>query len=431
MRRSAALILPILAAPLAGQFVMINKADEKAPATLQDWVAQVKSKGYSEWVLLPGATNDWTAQAGAVMDTDPDLLEYGVSKASFAFSSPVAREFRAREGWDSTTRWALVGKDGSVLQSGESVPDATVLRKALENHGVQGPIQLLEAFLGRHPDREDARTNLIFYRVSLASKLMKPYLGSPAGTEVTPKADAPYPQPKELSKPLSSADDARIWGPLAALTETGFQNGDWANGFSAWISRLDPSGARFSPLMQAMAARSLPVIEAQLQRYPSDFNAWDYWVHLQDIAGGRPLRPLLDSLQSLPLPGSSAMPSEFSLGFYIQGTARRHQWRNIVDLVQPWWDLEKEDRWKVVAMDMNGKLTDALKGTWDRVLSPLVEAYLRLGQAFDADRVVREAMAWRPSPGLPRWASDLARKCGDEASAAEWARMTVPKTGAP
>lgn len=429
MRRSAVLILSILAAPLAAQVVMISKSTEKAPVTLQDWLNRVKSKGYAEWVLLPGDTNDWTAKAGAVMDSDPDLLEVGLAKESFSFSNPVARELRNREGWNSASRWVLMDKDGSVLQSGESTPEAASLRKALEDHGVQGPIQLLEAFLGRHPDREDARNSLILYRVLLATKRMKPYLRDPLESRDSLKPEGSVQARQSLSKPMSSEEDTRIWGPLAAQMEAEFQSGDWVAGFSASNSLLESSGARFSPLMQAMAARSLPVIEAQLQRYPSDFSAWDYWVHMQDLAGGRPLRPLLDSLQPLPLPGSSVMPSEFSLGFYIKGAGLRHQWRNIVDLVQPWWDLEKESRWKVVAMDMNGKPSDALKGTWDRVLAPLVEAYLRLGQAFEADRVVREAMAWRPSAGLPRWASDLARKCGDEASAAQWARLTVPSSG--
>ncbi|HET8900609.1 MAG TPA: hypothetical protein VFM84_01620, partial [Holophagaceae bacterium] len=59
-----------------------------------------------------------------------------------------------------------------------------------------------------------------------------------------------------------------------------------------------------------------------------------------------------------------------------------------------------------------------------------VESYLRLGRAYDADRVVREAMAWRPSPGLPQWSAVLAKRCGDEQMASQWARMVVPKQSA-
>lgn len=429
MRRAATLILPVLAAPLAAQFVMINRPDEKAPATLQDWVKRVKDTGFPEWVLLPGNAENWTSQTVALMDADADLLEMGLKTESFTVTNPVARELRTREGWGPESRWALLDKDGSVLESGASAPDATLLRKALERHGIQGKIQLLEAFLGRYPDREDARTNLIFFRLAVASKLMRPFFKSQPQPEGKVSGEDKSDPPPELEKPLSEVDDAHIWGPVAALMGTDFQSGDWSSGFSAWTSRLEQSGARFSPTMQTMAARSLPVIEAQIQRYPTDFRAWDFWVHMQDLAGGRPLRPLLDSLQALPLPGSSVLPSEYSLGFYLQGAERRHQWPNIVDLVQPWWDEEKETHWKVVAMDINGKAADALKGTWDRVLGPLVEAYLRQGQAYEADRVVREAMEWRPSAGLPRWASELAHRCGDEQSAAQWARMTIPKTG--
>ncbi len=431
MRRAAALILPALAVPLAAQAAMVARPDSEGastPNTLVEWVAKVKQDGWAQWVLLSGVSQDWTGELKKTLDSDPFLLETGIGQWVIPQASMLGKELCARERWSGETRWALVDKDGSVLDSGTTLPSAEFLKSLVERRGIQGPIQVLTAFLGSHPDRMDALSALLGKRVFLARTLMKPYL-----TYKKPPVDGgglpQFPDPPSLSKPLPEGEDERIWGPVARLMGTGERAQSLKDLTGVWSLMLRMAGAGLSPTMQQEASRCLPQIEDGLRARPDDYDLWSLWVRLQEVAGGRPLRPLLDSLTPLPLPNSKVIPDEFSLSGYIYGAKRANHWRDIVDLVQPWWNDQREHPRRFFMLGRDGKPMDTLEGDWDRLLSPLVEAYLRQGQGYEADRVVREAMEWRPSAGLPRWASELARRCGDEQSAAQWARMTVPKTG--
>lgn len=433
MRRSALLALLFLAAPLAAQTAVSIRSfapEERVPGTIQAWEAKVRKEGWPQWVLLPGNTADWTGEMDKVLGSDPALLEYHLGQWSIPTVEPLGKELCAREHWGPETRWALVDKEGAVLDTGTALPSAHDLSDLLERRGIQGPIQVLTAFLGSHPDRVDALNALLSRRVALARALMKPFL-EPVKPQKDDGGPPRSPEPPGLAKPLPDDEDARIWGPVARLVALGLRNRCLNDMSGAWSFQLGYAGAAHSPTMQAIASRCLPDLESELQVKPDDYNVWGLWVRMQEVAGGRPIRPLLDSITPLPMPGTRVMPDDYSLGTYISGAARRQRWNDIVDLAQPWWDSRKETHWKVVMLDQDGKTMDSLKSDWDRLIAPLVEAYLRLGQGYDADRVVREAMAWRPSAGLPQWASALGRRCGDEQSASQWARMAVPKQPAP
>lgn len=433
MRRSALLAFLFLAAPLAAQTAVSLRSfapEERVPGTIQAWEAKVRKEGWPQWVLLPGNTADWTGEMDKVLGSDPALLEYRLGQWSIPTAEPLGKELCAREHWGPETRWALVDKEGAVLDTGTALPSAHDLSDLLERRGIQGPIQVLTAFLGSHPDRADALNELLFQRVSLARALMQPYLQA-RKPQMDENGVPRAPDPAVLAKPLPDGEDDRIWSPVARLVDLGLRNHCLQQLNGGWSFRLGTAGATHSPTMQAIAGRCLTDLEGALQMKPSDYNAWGFWVRMQEVAGGRPIRPLLDSITPLPLPNAKVMPDDYSLSEYISGAGRRQRWKDIVDLVQPWWDSRKETHWKVVMLDQDGKTMDSLKSDWDRLIAPLVEAYLRLGQGYDADRVVREAMAWRPSAGLPQWASALARRCGDEQSASQWARMAVPKQPAP
>lgn len=417
--------------PLGAQAAVLQarQDSESRPVTVLQWEAKVRKDGWPQWVLMPGSGGTWTGEMDALLASDPGLLEIGLGQWEIPTREPLGRELCAREHWGTETRWALVDAQGAVLDTGTTLPTADQLRQILDRRGVQGPIQVLTAYLARHPDRLDALETLLTRRVILARKLMKPFL-QPVPK---PKEEDPFqpPQPPVLAKPLSESEDARIWGPVAQLMDRAVQDHVEGSLDGVWSFSLLTAGAEDSPTMQAAAGRWLPDLESQLRVQPDDYRTWGLWVRLQGIAGGRSLRQLLDQLEPLPLPGAKVDPGSYPLGVYIAGARRRQRWRDIIDLVQPWWDQARETHYKVVMLDRDGRRMDGLKGDWDRLLAPLVEAYLRQGQPADADRVVREAMDWRPSSGLPSWASALARACGDEASAAQWARLPVPPPSAP
>jgi hypothetical protein len=188
-----------------------------------------------------------------------------------------------------------------------------------------------------------------------------------------------------------------------------------------------PTG-QHSPLMRDASRRCLPLVESALREHPGHHQAWTLWTQLAENAGGRPLRPLLESIT--PLPGDVDFVPDSVLAGYIRQARSRGDWADLLDLLGPRWEKKKEETYQVISVGEDGKRVEAdtLKGTWDSLLEPLVEAHLRQGGAFEADRIVRESMAWMPSKGLPTWASALALRCGQPSWAAQWAALSVPKS---
>lgn len=415
-------ILPalMLCGALLGQTAtVIMKAPEKEPESLAQLARKLKRDQGAGWVLLEGPQGAWLAEFRDQLRTDEDLQAVGLPVRTLGAASPLAAELRARQGWGPEAAWALVGPEARVLESGRSLPSPRQLADQLDRHGIHGEIRDLEAFLALHPGHIQAAEKLLGRYLGLAdrrtSALLKPAGGSGADPE----------RPPELPRPLTEAEDARIWGKAAAMMERMILSGDWRLGpMFGWGARRYATG-RFSQLMQAASRRCLPVVEEALRQHPGHFQPWLIWVQLAENVGGRPLRPLLDSL--VPAPWEADAIPEQVFAAYVRDAKARGDWNGIVEVMGPRWDRRREESLQVVSIGEGGKVQDPLKPTWDALLHPLVEAQLRGGNAQEADRIIREAMAWMPSKELPGLASRLALRCGQPSLAAQWASLSVPK----
>lgn len=417
MRRIASALF--LCAALSGQTAtVIMPAPGKEPDTLAQLARRLKREPHATWLLLEGPGGTWLPEFSRMLQNDDDLMPMGLRTRTLGPSAPLAAELRQMQGWGPEAAWALIGDEGQVLESGRGPKPALQLAELLASHGIRGEIRELEAFVSRTPDHLQATEKLLERYLNLADRRtlarLKP---RPEGSG----EDAP---PAELERPLTEAEDAQIWGRAADLMERLILGGDWRLGtIYRWGGRRYTTG-RFSPLMVRASRRCIPRVEEALRQHPGLFPAWTVWVQLSDNLGGRPLRPLLDSIQLAPGEQDAAPESVFDA--YVRDARARGDWNGIIEVLGPRWGARKDLQVKVFSVG-EGKGEDPLKPTWEGLIKPLVEAHIRLGNAQEADRMIREAMAWMPSRALPGWASGLAQRCGQPYLAAQWAGLSVPR----
>lgn len=415
------LLMAVLCGVLAGQSATIAfRKPEKEPESLAQLARKLKRDRTASWVLLEGTRSEWVSGFRKALDSDDELSTVGLPIMSLGSKSPLASELRSQQGWGPEARWVLVAADGKNLESEAGPATPRRLADLLAGHGIQGRMRELEVFLAKHPGHLQAQETLLGLYLQTAIARTGQTLSSPPSKEA--EGEAKKVASEQL---LPEAEDQAIWGRTARLMERVIQSGDWRLGpMWGWATMHYPTG-RLSPLMQEVSRRALPIVEEALRQHPGHYQAWAVWAQLAENAGGRSLRNLMDSIT--PAPGVTEFVPESVLIGYIRDARGRGDWAGLVDLLGPRWELKKEDGYRVVAIDEEGLKVDALKGQWESLLKPLVEAHLRLGNTLDADRIVREVMAWMPSKGLPGWASALATSCGQPALASQWASLAIPK----
>jgi hypothetical protein len=213
---------------------------------------------------------------------------------------------------------------------------------------------------------------------------------------------------------LDAESDLKIWSsvvrPLASL----FQ-GAWREaGIDPGII-LSSASAEHSPSMIALLTRYKADMEEAIRRRPNAVECWLVWLCASRKCGGWPLAPLLQTLQ--PLPGTAAgdWPPMMVLNEFVKDAKARHDWFAIRETLEPRWEDIRagEYRW-------GGG--DAL---WNRILSPLVEAMVSLGDVGAADQLLGEATAFDRFPGLGGNARDLATRLNRPDLAVRWGALTT------
>jgi len=417
MRRCLAALL--LCGVAMGQSTLILSKPPKPPETILQLARKLKRGQGAAWLLLDAPKAGWVADFRGLLGRDEDLMVLGLPLESYGPKTPLAAELRTQQGWGPEAMWALVGPGARVLGSGKTLPTARQLLELAEGSGIRGELRELEAFVASHPDHLQALRQLLVRHLNLATRRTFRLV------KTLPKKDADgSPLPSGFEQPLTEAEDERVWGRAVALLTRHIQSGDYRLGSGTLPVALQEVG-QASPLLKAAALKCLPTVEEALRQDPGHYVNWSLWQLLSEAAGGRPLRPLLDSL--VLLPGDQLGIPESVFTNFVRGARAREDWTGILDVLGPRWDLKKDQELEIIFIGDDGVRQDNLKSTWDSLLKPIVEAQLRLGRTLEADQVIREAMAWQPSRGLPGWASALAQACGQPSLAVQWAALPVPK----
>lgn len=397
-------------------------------------------------VVVDGPKGEWKTKAEA-LTSDPEWvdLEIGVS---YYGSKAAEVEGLLRQKYQAGPRpqWVLFGTGPRVVATGGNTPDAKTLAKVAEENGIRSAIQILRDFVRRNPDHLEARATLCSWLRSKASK--KTLLRTGGKVEPLRPADEPYDVVKEQKEreakeeakvkesleeksplPLGPEDDQAIWGELADLLARTFRSGDWLEMQNTWFLTPDETSVH-SPLMQEMSRTAVPEVERALARYPTSWNLWQLWLGLTRTFGGKPIRPLLDNL--VPLPTNSAMnwPPYSVRDAYVKDARKRKDWAGIKDLLLPQieinrlWEATQDQKTEWVVRK-DGKIQENTEtgDYWRGTLEPLVEALLWLGDAGQADDLVRERFSKHPWSGLPTRAAALALRCNQSNLAAQWTAL--------
>lgn len=424
----------------------------QAPAVLSPR-AQLLEQGLREdkvggLLVVDGPKGEWKADIDA-LNTDPDWIDLDLHIGYYnAKASELETLLQQKYLVGPRPQWVLFGEGGRVVASGGTIPTGATLAKAAQEGGVRSRVQLLRDFARRNPDHLQARTTLCGDLSQKAVRKTTLRLGGK--TEPLRSADERFDyatyqkerdakeeakereqQQKEDKPPvqLKPEEDQAIWGELADLMGRCFRSGDWIE-MSPW-GVSPPEEALHSPLMQEVCRAAVPEVERALGRNPESWDHWRLWLDLTRTYGGKPIRPLLDSLLLLPTMSAREWPPNAVKGAYVKDARKRKDWTGIRDLLLP--DIESSRLWEStegkttfqVLIKTDGKVHERPETgeSWRTTLEPLVEALIWLGEGSKADELVRSQYADHPWSGLPSRAQALALRCGQPGLAAQWGAL--------
>ena len=136
------------------------------------------------------------------------------------------------------------------------------------------------------------------------------------------------------------------------------------------------------------------------------------------MSGGRPLAPLLDSLEPLPGTAPEDWPPAAVLEAFVRDAKKRGDWRAIREAMEPRWEEWRRDARRAAMGSGPGERI------WNRVLQPLLEALIRLGDAGTADQVVAQAIDSLKWEGVAALARDLAQRLNRSDLAVRWGALS-------
>jgi len=278
-------------------------------------------------VVVDGPKGEWKPKVDALVAA-PEWIDLEVPVAYYgakAVEVSVLPQQRHQAG--PRPQWVIFGEGGRMVASGGTPPEAVALAQAALAGGLRSRPQLLRAFLRAHPDHLGALEDLLeLLRDRATRRTALRFGGRPdplrpaderfdlakwqkdreARAEAQERQEAQREaQPVEAFSP---EEDQAIWGELADLLDRTFRSGDWdaiRNG-----TLVPGDAAVHSPLMQGVCRAAVPEVERALGRQPTSWSLWEIWLGLTATFGGRPIRPLLDSLVPPPTLSPSAWPPE-------------------------------------------------------------------------------------------------------------------------
>ena len=331
-------------------------------------------------------------------------------------SVPEGAEREGLRGLGWTGSWAWVDGAGRIRVQGSVWP--ADLAETLRAAGLSSPIEAQKAWVKVHPAVVEGRWWLLQLLLWRARTQMTPFTQATANAQVQ-TAEGFHEKGVHLLRPLTEAEDLRIWGEaarlLADLADQGFAQAPVAD-----LVYLD-DGVRHSPLMRRAAGKARAAVASELARHPHHGGLWKAWQMLARVDGTRSLRSLLGSLE--PAPFAPAFPPEAVLTAYVASCRAEGAWTELRDLLA--------ERWLARPAALPGWIQGTaqqdgwIRNLWLTRAEPLVEAHLRLGAEGGAQEVLEACRTRWAHRDLPLWASQLALKCGKADLARSWAAMRL------
>ncbi len=389
----------------------------QGPRTLSPMDAferELKKNRLGTWLVLEDEGGSWGPAARAALQEDPLVaLNLPLHVAGGKKADAMSTYLRDRYGWARGGHWALLDHGGRVLADGASLPSATLLGAAAERAGLKTRVQELADFLRRNSDHLEAQAALLRERMVIACRRTLKALGPVEERPKTETDGGKLPEPVQLDV----ENDLKIWAEVAQSLDRLFQ-GSWLEVSSDLPWALNGAEAIHSPTMRALWARHLPSVEDALRRQPNAWDLWRIWIMGADQSGGRALSPLLDSLEPLPGTAPEDWPPAAVLEAFSRDAKKRGDWRAIREAMEPRWEEWRGDARRSAMGPGPGERI------WSRVLQPLIEALLALGDAGTADQVVLQAVEFLRWDGVAGQARDLAQRLNRPDLATRWGGMS-------
>lgn len=357
------------------------------------------------------------------------LRVYQVPVRGFTLGSAAGKAFTAEHHLPSASQWLLLdARTDAVLARGAQLPAAAALAQDLEQAGFRDRAKELQAYLKRNPQVIEAREQLLDLLRRRGEVAAQRVMGieAPSSRDRLERGDlagalaaGDDPGRGDLSqaKPLDPVQDLEAWSAFAQEFDTAFRSGLWREMDLAWTREGRPlDGA--SPTLQGLYLRWLPAVEAALREEPGSGPLWSLWIWMSQALGGRPLRPLLDSISPSPLASKSEWPPA-PVARQLLATARTPaDWRSLREHYQALWEDEPH-----ALRDTPGTDTLLFERDWDQCLGPLLECCLRGSDTSQADALLRGAMAASRWGDLASKGAALATRCGQLSLAARWSAL--------
>ncbi len=398
----------------------------------------------TQLLVLDGPKGEWKAKVDA-LPADLDWVELDVSCRYYGSkATEIHTLLQQRFSLGAVPQWVLVGTGGQLVASGGTAPEPKSLAGVVAQSGLRSELQILRDFTRRNPEHLGGREALCFKLKAKAAQKTKvrfqdkldpiqpaderfdvaKFLKERDEKEEAKAREAAEDKPIAL---LKSEEDQSIWGELADAVSRSFRLGDWLE-MEPWALVPDETAVH-SPLMQDLSRGAVLEVERALGRNPASWRLWTLWLGLTRTFGGKPIRPLLDSLTPLPNQPPGSWPPSAVREAYVKDARARKDWEGIRDLLLP--QVEASRLWEATQgtftfqWKLDGRvLEDPETGdAWRSTMEPLTEALLRLGDTDRADDLVRYQFGRHPWSGLPARASALAIRCNQPSLAAQWAAL--------
>lgn len=434
----AALSLVFLGAlPLPGQTAQLrvqldrNAADAlEAPATL--YVLEAKGAH----TLANGFT--------ALLQSEA-LRCFEVPVRSHTLGSGTEKELVSKYRLLPKPQWVLINPRRSALVAqGEAVPDVTTFAGQLHQAGFRDRVKDLRTFLKEFPRSLEARDQLLNQLRLRGERTAQRFMGIQvaAPREWLDRGDLAgfmhgedAPEKVDLSgaKALNAVQDFEAWGDFAHELDQVFGSGEWREMDFAWVSTGRPLDAA-SPTLRSVYKRWQPAVEEALRREPESATRWGLWIWMSQAQGGKPLGPLLASIEPSPLTPKEQWPPDAVVRALFSRAHSTEEWRTLKGLYQARWDylphtLRESAAGNAAQSDPTrpGALaTDQailLDHDWTLYLEPLLECCMRGGDPHLADTLLTEAMNACRWSALPEKGAAVARRCGQSDLAVRWSAL--------